>query len=81
LKYKIPISSENKKVILADGRSDEANLTQPVSVPMHGIPCDIKMIILNNNKKPILIGLDWLDKAKAIVDVGNKNLIDVEPYR
>lgn len=32
------------------------------------------MIIFNKNDKPILIGLDWMTEAGAIIDLGNKSI-------
>jgi hypothetical protein len=68
------VKGEVKRVIPANGKSEEAGLTEDVFVTIHGVTCEVKMLILPNDDKPILIGLDWMDDARAIVDVANKTI-------
>ncbi|MFM7683964.1 MAG: RNase H-like domain-containing protein [Bacteroidota bacterium] len=73
-KYNIPVANKLKRVILADGRTEDANTTEEVTVTVHGTTCEVKMVILQNDDKPVLLGLDWMEDAKAIVDVANKSI-------
>ena len=70
--YKLPKSDEEVNVVMADGRVEQASLTELVTISIFGISVEVKMIILDNNDKPVLIGLDWMSEAGAIIDIGNK---------
>ena len=47
-------------------------MSEEVTITIFGISVDVKMIILNKNDKPILIGLDWM--SEAVIDLGNKSI-------
>ena len=72
--YKLPKSDEEVNVVMADGRVEQASLTELVTISIFGISVEVKMIILDNNDKPVLIGLDWMSEAGAIIDIGNKSI-------
>jgi predicted aspartyl protease len=71
-KYDLPRAEETRRVIMANGDEQVAATTETVTVIVNGIACQVKMIILQNNDKPVLLGLDWLEEAGAIVDIANK---------
>ena len=72
--YKVRVSDERVNVEVADGRKEEAFMSEEVTITIFGISVDVRMIILNKNDKPILIGLDWMTEAGAIIDLGNKSI-------
>ena len=72
--YNVQVSEEKVNVEVADGRKEEAYMSEEVTITIFGISVDVRMIILNKNDKPILIGLDWMTEAGAIIDLGNKSI-------
>jgi hypothetical protein len=70
----LPMSDESVSVVFANGRREEAIFTSPVTITIFGISVDVKMIVLNNDDKPVLIGLDWMAEAGAVLDLGNKTI-------
>ena len=73
--YCLKLSEETREITLADDSKIEAPLTESVNINLHGNSAELNLVVLDNDSKPILLGLDWLIPAEAIIDFKERTLI------
>jgi len=75
-KLGIEISKEKQKIRVADGRESIVPVTESTLITEHGVLAEVKLVIvdIDYDEKPILIGLDWLEETREVVDVELKEI-------
>lgn len=72
--YDIKSSKEKVNVIVADSRRGETVATEPVNLEIFDKSVRMKLVVLEDGDRPILIGLDWLNEVNAIIDTKNRKI-------
>jgi predicted aspartyl protease len=73
-KYDFPYKESKIKCLLGNGQSSGIEgVTKQLHVEVHNITCHLEFMILKRDN--ILLGVDWLNKTKAILDVSNQLVI------
>jgi len=72
----IDVSKEKQKIRVANGRESIVLVTESTLITEHGVLAEVKLVIvdIDYDEKPILIGLDWLEETREVVDVELKEI-------
>lgn len=73
-KYNLKLSNEKVIITVANSKTEEARVTEPVILNIFDTYVEMPMIVIDEADRPILIGLDWMSEVNAIIDTKNRKI-------
>ena len=74
-RLKIPINISNDAVETSTGEICPVNITEQVEVTFEAIPAKLNLNVTNLKAADLLLGYDWFDQTKVILDPANDEVI------
>ena len=74
IKNKIQLERTSTDIRVADGKIINGSITIPLDVDIFERYCKMKFVIMDNDNIDVLLGLDWLEHNRAIIDTGEGKL-------